>query len=64
MSLTSSLLTFFSMLLAMTFSCRSCWSISREMFRETSGVSTMPWTKLKWSGSRSGHFSIIITPEE
>ena len=53
---------FFSSRPAMSFSCRSCCSISREMFRLRSWESTRPRTKLKQSGSRSGHFSMMSTP--
>ncbi len=55
---------FFSRFLATIFSCRVCWSISREMFSEKSWESTTPLTKRKWSGSRSGHWSMMSTPEE
>ena len=55
---------FFSRLAAMTFSCRSCWSSSREMFRDRSGESTTPRTKRKCSGSRSAHLSMMRTPLE
>ena len=57
MSRESSPLIFFSRFMEMSL-------ISREMFSERSGESTMPRTKRKHSGSRSGHFSMIITPLE
>ena len=63
-SLASSFLIFFSRAAAMIFSCRVCWSISREMFREKSGESTTPLTNRKQSGSRSAHLSMMSTPEE
>ena len=46
----------------MSFSCLSCWSISREMFKDKSWESTRPFTKLKQSGSKSAHLSMISTP--
>lgn len=39
-------------------------SISLEMFSDRSSESTMPFTKLKWSGSRSAHLFMISTPLE
>ena len=62
--MSSSALIFFSKAAAMTFSCRSCWRISRLMFREKSGESTTPRTKEKQSGTRSAHLSMMSTPEE
>ena len=58
----SSLAIFFSSRPAMSFSCLSCCSISLEIFKDRSWESTRPLIKLKQSGSRSAHLSMISTP--
>ena len=48
---------------SMAFSWRSCCSISRDMFRFKSGLSTTPRTKENASGKSSSLASVISTDE-
>ena len=52
---------FFIMFLRMTLRILFCWSVSREMLRGRSSESTIPLTKLRYSGMRSSQSSMMKT---
>ena len=52
---------FLTMFFLITFRILFCCSISREMFRGRSSESTIPFTKLRYSGMMSSQLSMMNT---
>ena len=53
--------TFLTSRLRISWICRSCWRISREMFSERSAASTTPLTKRRYSGTSASQSSMMNT---